>query len=62
MDDDDDVLTVEEPKNITEETMDDGTEKTEDFLKRYNEAVVVIDKTGMGQVINFTDEEREKMK
>ena len=42
--------------------MDDGVEKKEDFLKRYKEAVVVIDKTGMGQVINFTDEEREKMK
>ena len=42
--------------------MDDGTEKQEDFLKRYREAVVVIDKTGMGQVINFTEEEREKMK
>ena len=42
--------------------MDDGVEKKEDFLKRYQEAVAVIDKTGMGQVINFTEEEREKMK
>lgn len=63
-DDDPDSFSVEEPKNVVQEddSMDDGTEKSEDFLKRYNEAVVVIDKTGMGQVINFTDEEREKMK
>lgn len=61
--DEPDSLSVSEPTNVVEEeSMDDGTEKTEDFLKRYNEAVVVIDKTGMGQVINFTDEEREKMK
>lgn len=61
--DDDDSLSVEEPKNaVKEDSMDDGTEKKEDFLKRYQEAVVTIDKTGMGQVINFTDEEREKMK
>ena len=62
--DDPDSFSVEEPKNVVQEddSMDDGTEKSEDFLKRYNEAVVVIDKTGMGQVINFTDEEREKMK
>ena len=61
--DDDDSLSVEEPKNLADDdSMDDGTEKKEDFLKRYQEAVVVIDKTGMGQVINFTDEERAKMK
>lgn len=61
--DEDESLSVEEPKNtVKEDSMDDGTEKKEDFLKRYQEAVVVIDKTGMGQVINFTDEEREKMK
>ena len=58
---DDDSLSVEEPKNVVNDGLDDGEEKTEDFLKRYNEAVVVIDKTGMGQVINFTDEERAKM-
>ena len=62
--DEDASLSVEEPKNVVseEDSMDDGSEKKEDFLKRYQEAVVVIDKTGMGQVINFTDEEREKMK
>ena len=36
-------------------------EHRDDFLKRYKEAVVIIDKTGMGQVIDFTDEEREKL-
>jgi len=59
---DDDSFAVDEPKNVVEESMDDGVERSEDFLKRYNEAVVIIDKTGMGQVINFTDEERAKMK
>ena len=59
---DDDSFAVDEPKNVAEESMDDGVERSEDFLKRYNEAVVLIDKTGMGQVINFTDEERAKMK
>lgn len=44
---------VEEPqRNKTEE---------EEFNESYEEAVVVIDKSGMGRVINFTDEEREKM-
>jgi hypothetical protein len=61
-DENDDNLFVEEPKNLADESMDNGVERPEDFLKRYNEAVVVIDKTGMGQVINFTDEERAKMK
>lgn len=59
--DDDDSFSVEEPKNVAED-LDDGTEGKDEFLKRYNEAVVLIDKTGMGQVVNFTDEEREKMR
>jgi hypothetical protein len=58
---DDDSLSVSEPTNVTNDDLDDGAERTEDFLKRYKEAVVVIDKTGMGQVINFTDEERAKL-
>ena len=58
---DDDSLSVSEPTNVTNDGLDDGAERTEDFLKRYKEAVVVIDKTGMGQVINFTDEERAKL-
>jgi len=58
---DDDSLSVSEPTNVANDDLDDGAERTEDFLKRYKEAVVVIDKTGMGQVINFTDEERAKL-
>ncbi len=44
-----------------DEDMATDEEHRDDFLKRYKEAVVVIDKTGMGQVIDFTDEEREKL-
>lgn len=44
-----------------EDSIVDGSETGVEFKKRYEEAVVVIDKTGMGQVINFTDEEREKL-
>ena len=39
-----------------EDSIVDGSETGAEFKKRYEEAVVVIDKTGMGQVINFTDE------
>ena len=42
----------EKPHNTTPE---------EEFDKSYNEAVVVIDKIGMGRIIDFTDEEREKL-
>lgn len=41
--------------------MADSSESAAEFRKRYDEAVVVIDKTGMGQVVNFTDEERAKL-
>lgn len=41
---------------------DEENEMTEDeFNEKYGEAVVLIDKTRMGHVINFTDEERAKM-
>lgn len=50
----------EEEKNKDEEMVDEA-EQREEFKKRYEEAVVVIDKTGMGQVINFTEEERAKL-
>ena len=33
----------------------------DEFNEKYNEAVVIIDKTKFGTVINFTDEEREKL-
>ena len=62
-----------EKERITEELSveksddDDDSEYGEDdmtkdeFLRKYEEAVVVIDKTGMGRVIDFTDEDREKL-
>ena len=58
LDDDESLSEEDEPE---EENMVDETEEREEFRKRYEEAVVVIDKTGMGQVINFTDEERAKL-
>lgn len=50
----------EEPENEEEDLVDkDEDEGT--FREKYEEAIVVIDKTGMGSVVNFTDEEREKL-
>lgn len=43
----------------TEET-DDELDR-DDFIEGYEKAVVIIDKTNFGTVINFTDEEREKL-
>lgn len=43
-----------------DEEEEDSEDQQEAFLKGYNEAVVVIDKTGMG-IVNFTDEERAKL-
>lgn len=59
--------TIQEGESLSEEDDDkeesvtDGSESETDFLKRYEEAVVLIDKTGMGKVVNFTDEERAKL-
>ena len=53
-DDDDDYIEVEEE-------LGDSSESAADFNKRYEEAVVIIDKTKMGQVIDFTEEERAKL-
>lgn len=60
-------VTIQEGESLSEEDDDkeesvtDGSESETDFLKRYEEAVVLIDKTGMGKVVNFTDEERAKL-
>ena len=57
----------EEIKNKQESVDDENEEEksdgmTEDEFNRiYSEAVVIIDKTGMGSIINFTEEEREKL-
>lgn len=39
----------------------DDTETQEQFDDKYSKAIVMIDKSGMGQVINFTDAERQKL-
>lgn len=63
------VESIKAEKGITdedaemEEGMDaDSIEERKRFLDEYNEAVVVIDKTNYGKVIDFTDEEREKLR
>lgn len=57
------LATPQESEN-TEETDDDESDEEdntqEEFLKEYNEAIVILDKTGMGTV-NFTPEERQKL-
>lgn len=46
----------------TEENSEEDSGMTRDeFNEKYNEAVVIIDKTGFGRVINFSDEEHEKL-
>lgn len=54
--DDDDV-------DESEEDTDDGNGRytKDEFERKYDEAKIIIDKTGVGSVINFTDEEREKL-
>ena len=56
-------LDENESLSVEEEESDivENVETVNEFNKRYEEAVVVIDKTGMGQVVNFTDAEREKL-
>lgn len=54
----------EEHGPIEEEDEDDEDETSEeesDFQEKYDEAIVVIDKSGMGTVIDFTEEERQKL-
>lgn len=53
------VEEVEAEKKAAE-TITDGAPKVEEN-KNAEEALVIIDKSGMGQVINFTDAEREKL-
>lgn len=44
-----------------EDGEEDEDENDPEFKSKYSEAVVVIDKAGMGTVINFTEEERAKL-
>ena len=57
---DDESLSMDD-EPTEEEKMVDEAEQRDEFKKRYDEAVVIIDKTGMGQVIDFTEEERAKL-
>ncbi len=45
---------TEKEVELIDETIDPAT-----FKDKYEQAVVVIDKTKMGTVVNFTDEERQ---
>ena len=54
-------LSIEDDVKEPVEDMVEHAEQKEDFMKKYEEAVVIIDKTGMGQVVNFTEEERAKL-
>lgn len=49
---------IEEEDNEEDE---DEEMSEEDFQEKYEEAIVVIDKSGMGTVIDFTEEERQKL-
>lgn len=54
--DEDEEEPEDEKEDLVDKDEDEGT-----FREKYEEAIVVIDKTGMGSVVNFTDEEREKL-
>jgi hypothetical protein len=50
------------PQNSPDEEEENlDAEDDKDFDEKYNKAIILIDKTGMGSAINFTDEEREKL-
>lgn len=57
---DDNELNEDEDELIYEES-DTVEENPEEIEKKYEESKIIIDKTGMGSIINFTDEEREKL-
>lgn len=60
-DDDDEIVIVDEISTKEDEDLVDKTTDREEFVKKYKEAVVIIDKSQMGHVINFTDAERAKL-
>lgn len=55
------VLTDEEMEELDDYAIMNDMDKS-DFDKKINETVVLIDKTNVGTVIDFTDEEREKLR
>ena len=54
----DEILEKDEDDELDIE--DESRKTTEELKKKYDEAIVIIDKSGMGK-IDFTDEERKKM-
>ena len=60
-DDEDDDKDDEDDEDDEDDDMVDKDTDPKEFMDKYNEAIVVIDKTGMGSVINFTDDERQKL-
>lgn len=50
-----------EKAETDDETDEDPGMTKDEFAQKYNEAVVIIDKSGFGKVINFTDEEHDKL-
>lgn len=50
----------EEVEDEDDDIIDKDTDENS-FKEKYEEAIVVIDKTGMGSVIDFTEDEREKL-
>lgn len=54
--DEDELVERDEEDDLIDRETDEGT-----FREKYDEAVVIIDKTGMGSVVNFTTDEREKL-
>lgn len=67
---DEDINEVKEEIKVLEEKRKEEEKKIElvdetidpkAFKEKYEQAIVVIDKTNMGTVVNFTDEEREKL-
>lgn len=58
---DNESLSEDGDELIEVEEFEDASESAVDFNKRYEEAVVIIDKTKMGHVIDFTDDERAKL-
>lgn len=51
---------LEKDENDELDIEDESRKTTEELKKKYDEAIVIIDKSGMGK-IDFTDEERKKM-
>lgn len=63
--DSDEIVIIDEDDKKADKVEDDSVVDKEadiaEFNKKYKEAVVIIDKSKMGQVVNFTEDERAKL-